>query len=86
MHILKEFGYPVYLDIGHAIRKYGIPSSNKEGGTKEFIFTLGQVARALKCGIFVEVHPSPSKALCDAATQLSFKEFITLMEILEGPL
>ena len=30
-------------------------------------------------GIFVEVHPDPQNALCDAATQLSFLEFEDLL-------
>jgi len=80
-YILKSFGYPVIFDVGHSIRKYGIPSANIEkGGTKEFIFTLASSAIACKIdGIFVEVHPNPSKAKCDAATQLSFNEYEKLI-------
>jgi len=76
IHTLKSFGYPVFVDVGHAIRRYGIPSSDlKLGGMKTFVPTLARVAAALHCGVFVEVHPKPEKALCDAVTQLSFKEF-----------
>lgn len=74
--ILKEFGYPVYFDVGHSIRKYGISSHKKEGGRKEFVNTLAKSAIATGIdGIFVEVHPQPEIAMCDSATQLSFKEF-----------
>jgi len=80
LYTLKTFGFPVFLDVGHAVRKYGIPSSNmKHGGMKNFIPALAKVAKALDCGIFVEVHPDPEKAKCDAATQLSFDEFRFLM-------
>lgn len=80
-HILKSFGYPVFFDAGHSIRKYGVPSANLEkGGTKKFIYTLARAAIACGVdGIFVEVHPNPSLAKCDAATQLSFDEFEKLI-------
>jgi len=80
LQILKEFGYPVYLDVGHSVRKYGIPSCMKDGGNKEFVNTLGKVALALDCNIFVEVHPNPEEAKCDSATQLSFEEFESFIE------
>lgn len=81
-YILKSFGYPVFFDVGHSVRKYGIPSANLEkGGTKEFICTLARAAIACKIdGIFVEVHPSPRIAKCDAATQLPFDEFENLIK------
>ena len=81
-YILKSFGYPVFFDAGHSVRKYGVPSANLEkGGTKEFIYTLARAAIACKIdGIFVEVHPNPGIAKCDAATQLSFDEFEKLIE------
>lgn len=80
-YIMKQFGYPVIFDVGHSVRKYGVPSANlKYGGAKEYINTLASAALATKInGIFVEVHPDPPSALCDAATQLSFDEFISLM-------
>jgi 2-dehydro-3-deoxyphosphooctonate aldolase (KDO 8-P synthase) len=75
--ILKSFGYPVIFDAGHSVRKYGIPSRDiAKGGEKEFIATLAKAAIGSGAdGIFIEVHPEPRKALCDAATQLDFKEF-----------
>jgi 2-dehydro-3-deoxyphosphooctonate aldolase (KDO 8-P synthase) len=80
-YVLKSFGYPVFFDAGHSVRKYGVPSANLEkGGTKEFIYTLARAAIACKIdGIFVEVHPNPDMAKCDAATQLSFDEFENLI-------
>ena len=80
-HILKSFGYPVFFDAGHSVRKYGVPSADLEkGGQKEFIYTLARAAIACKIdGIFVEVHPNPEIAKCDAATQLSFEEFEKLI-------
>lgn len=73
--ILKSFGYPVVFDAGHSIRKYGIPSADPAGGTKHFLQTLMSACAATNlAGLFVEVHPDPQNALCDAASQLSFDE------------
>jgi len=77
-YIMKQFGYPVFFDVTHSVRKYGVPSSDlKNGGSKEFVYALAKSAIATGCvdGLFIETHPTPDKALCDAATQLSFNEF-----------
>lgn len=79
--ILKQFGYPVIFDAGHTVRKYGVPSCNLQGGSKEFIRILAKAAIAAGAdGIFVEIHPEPAKAKCDSATQLSFEEFKSLIK------
>ncbi len=73
--IMKSFGYPVIFDAGHSIRKYGIPSSDPAGGTKQFLQPLlSACAGTNLAGLFIEVHPDPQNALCDAASQLSFDE------------
>jgi len=73
--IMKSLGYPVLFDAGHSIRKYGIPSSDPAGGTKQFLPSLMSACAATNlAGLFIEVHPDPQNALCDAASQLSFDE------------
>lgn len=73
--IMKSLGYPVLFDAGHSIRKYGIPSSDPTGGTKEFLPALMSACAATDiAGLFVEVHPDPQNALCDAASQLNFDD------------
>ncbi len=73
--IMKSLGYPVFFDAGHSIRKYGIPSSDPAGGTKQFLQSLMSACAATDiAGLFIEVHPDPKNALCDAASQLSFDE------------
>jgi 2-dehydro-3-deoxyphosphooctonate aldolase (KDO 8-P synthase) len=68
---LQNIGYPVIFDITHSIRRYGIPSANPEGGSKQFLDILGRAGVAAGVdGLFVEAHPCPSEALCDAASQL----------------
>ena len=69
---LGRLGYPVVFDITHSIRKYGIPSADAKGGAREFLPVLSRAGVAAGVdGIFIETHPDPEKALCDAASQLS---------------
>jgi len=68
--LLGRIGYPVVFDITHTIRKYGIPSKDPRGGTREFLTTLARAGVAAGVdGIFIEAHPNPPEALCDAASQ-----------------
>lgn len=83
---LNQLGYPVVHDITHCVRKYGIPSSDAKGGAREFLPVLSRTGVACGVdGIFIEVHPEPAKAKCDAASQLcvyDLEEFIRpLLEI-----
>lgn len=83
---LNETGYPVIFDITHSIRRYGIPSADPKGGNKEFLPTLSRAGVASGVdGIFIETHPDPSTALCDAASQMcvyDLEEFLKpLLEI-----
>ena len=69
LEIMKEFGYPVIMDATHSVQ---MPSSSGvTGGDARFIPTLAKAAAAVGIdGLFLEVHPDPSKALSDAASQL----------------
>jgi 2-dehydro-3-deoxyphosphooctonate aldolase (KDO 8-P synthase) len=68
---LNNIGYPVVFDITHSIRKYGIPSADAKGGAREFLPVLSRAGVAAGVdGVFIETHPEPEKALCDAASQL----------------
>lgn len=68
---LNNLGYPVVFDVTHAIRKYGIPSADAKGGAREFLPVLARAGVASGVdGLFIETHPEPEKALCDAASQL----------------
>jgi 2-dehydro-3-deoxyphosphooctonate aldolase (KDO 8-P synthase) len=68
---MGKLSYPVVFDITHSIRKYGIPSADAKGGAREFLPVLSRAGVAAGVdGIFVETHPEPEKALCDAASQL----------------
>ncbi len=68
---MNNLGYPVVFDITHCVRKYGIPSSDAKGGMKEFLPVLSRAGVASGVdGVFIDTHPEPEKALCDAASQM----------------
>ncbi len=68
---LNETGYPVVFDVTHSIRKYGIPSADPNGGARQYLKVLARAGVASGIdGLFIETHPCPSEALCDAASQL----------------
>jgi 2-dehydro-3-deoxyphosphooctonate aldolase (KDO 8-P synthase) len=77
---MRKFDYPVVFDITHSIRKYGIPSSDPKGGNREYLPVISRAGVAAGVdGIFIEVHPDPPCAKCDAASQLyldTLEEFI----------
>ena len=79
--VMKEIGYPVLFDAGHQVRRYGIPSTDPEGGApREFIPVLVRSAVAAGAnGVFLETHPSPKEALCDAASQFPLDQLEELM-------
>jgi 2-dehydro-3-deoxyphosphooctonate aldolase (KDO 8-P synthase) len=68
---LRRTGFPVVFDITHCVRRYGIPSADPRGGAREFLPVLGRAGVAAGVdGVFIETHPEPARALCDAASQL----------------
>ena len=67
---MREIGYPVVFDPTHSIRVYGLPSSDPRGGKPQFVPALTRAAVAAGCdAIFIESHPNPAEAKCDAASQ-----------------
>ncbi|GIV27355.1 MAG: 2-dehydro-3-deoxyphosphooctonate aldolase [Bacteroidia bacterium] len=85
---LQQLGYPVVFDVTHSIRKYGIPSADAKGGAREYAFTLAKAAIGAGVdGLFIETHPEPEKALCDAASQMCVYDLeaflLPLLEIYE---
>jgi 2-dehydro-3-deoxyphosphooctonate aldolase (KDO 8-P synthase) len=79
-YLLNQIGYPVVFDAGHSIRKYGIPSKDPKGSTRQFLTTLARAAVASGVdGFFIEAHPSPPDALCDAASQYALEDLESFM-------
>ena len=69
--VLQEIGCPVIFDATHVIRNYGIPSEDPRGGSPQYVPHLSRAAVAVGCnGLFLETHPRPKEALCDASSMI----------------
>jgi len=67
---MKEFGYPVVLDVTHSLQQPN-QSSGVTGGRPNLISTMARAGIASGVdGLFMETHPNPAKALSDGANML----------------
>ncbi len=79
--IMSELGYPVIFDAGHIVRIYGISSKDPRGGEPQFIPTLTRAGIAAGAhGLFVETHPNPPEAHCDAASVMALDKMEDLVK------
>jgi 2-dehydro-3-deoxyphosphooctonate aldolase (KDO 8-P synthase) len=78
--IMQGIGCPVIFDATHVIRNYGIPSEDPRGGSPQYVPHLSRAAVAVGCdGLFLETHPRPSEALCDASSMIPLNEMGDLL-------
>jgi 2-dehydro-3-deoxyphosphooctonate aldolase (KDO 8-P synthase) len=78
LKVMKEFGYPVILDVTHALQLPG-GEGKRSGGQPQFIETLALAGVAAGVdGIFMEVHDRPASALSDGANVLPLAQFNSL--------
>ncbi|MFA7329692.1 MAG: 3-deoxy-8-phosphooctulonate synthase [Candidatus Delongbacteria bacterium] len=69
--MMRSLGYPVVFDPTHTVRKYGVSSSDPAGGEPQYIPHLTRAGVAAGVDVlFLETHPDPASALCDAASML----------------
>ncbi|MBN1573663.1 MAG: 3-deoxy-8-phosphooctulonate synthase [Deltaproteobacteria bacterium] len=80
-HPLKDEEHPaVVFDATHSVQLPG-GADGITGGDRRFIPTLARAAVASGVdGIFMEVHPDPPSALCDATNQFHLKHLKRLLE------
>ena len=77
--IMQEFGIPVVLDITHSLQQPN-QSSGVTGGKPALIETIAKAGIAAGVdGIFLETHPSPSKAKSDGANMLQLDKLENLL-------
>ncbi|NTU58568.1 MAG: 3-deoxy-8-phosphooctulonate synthase [Chlorobiaceae bacterium] len=82
--IMRDSGWPVVFDATHSVQLPGA-GSGVSGGDRRFLLPLARAAVAAGVdGLFFEVHPEPSMAKSDAATQVPLHEFRdTVRELLQ---
>ncbi|NTV02344.1 MAG: 3-deoxy-8-phosphooctulonate synthase [Chlorobiaceae bacterium] len=77
--IMGEAGWPVVFDATHSVQLPGA-ASGVSGGDRRFLLPLARAAVATGVdGLFFEVHPDPSRAMSDAATQVPLEDFAPMV-------
>jgi 2-dehydro-3-deoxyphosphooctonate aldolase (KDO 8-P synthase) len=77
--VMKEYGYPVVLDVTHSLQLPGGQGA-QSGGQPEFIEPLARAGVAAGVdGLFMEVHDNPARALSDGANALDLRRFKPLL-------
>ena len=82
--IMRSFGYPVIFDITHSLQLPG-GMGQSSGGQREFAGPLTRAAVAVGVdGLFLEVHPQPTRALSDRGNSFELKKLGSLLSNLKS--
>ena len=78
--VMREFGYPVVLDVTHSLQLPG-GEGTRSGGQPQFIETLARAGVAAGVdGVFTELHENPAKALSDGSNALELRRLKPLVK------
>jgi 2-dehydro-3-deoxyphosphooctonate aldolase (KDO 8-P synthase) len=81
---MRSLGCPVIFDGTHSVQRPG-GLGTTSGGAAEYIPTLVKSAAAAGIdGLFMEIHPSPKDALCDAACMFNLNDLERLLRVVVG--
>ncbi len=73
--VMRDLDRPVVFDATHSVQMPG-STGDATGGRPELIPLLARCGVAAGSdALFLEVHPEPARALCDAASQLPLERF-----------
>ena len=88
---MKKLGVPVTMDATHAVQLPGADPRTKgtsTGGRREGVPVLAKAAVAAGAnGVFLEFHPKPDNALCDAPSCLPLsgaRDLLSQLKVLHG--
>ncbi len=72
--VMRDLGCPVVFDATHSVQRPG-GLGDASGGAREYVPHLMRAAVAVGVdALFLEVHPNPAEALCDAASMLKLSD------------
>lgn len=77
---MKEFGYPIIMDVTHSTQK---PSAlgRTSGGDRKYAIYMAKLANTVGVdGFFFEVHENPEKALSDGPNMIYLKNFKEILK------
>jgi len=77
--VMRDLGRPVVFDATHSVQMPG-STGTTTGGKPELVPLLARCGIAAGAdALFLEVHPQPSRALCDAGSQMPLERFEPLV-------
>lgn len=77
---MARSGTPVIFDVAHSTQLPGA-AGERSGGERRYAAVLARAAvGAGVAGLFCEVHPDPSTALCDADSQVTPEQMRSILE------
>ncbi|WP_111656144.1 3-deoxy-8-phosphooctulonate synthase [Isoalcanivorax indicus] len=78
--IMKQFGYPVFFDVTHALQMPGGRADSADGRRQQ-VADLGRAGLSQGlAGLFLEAHPDPDAALCDGPCALRLDRLEPFLE------
>jgi len=85
--IMKQFQYPVFFDVTHALQMPG-GRADSAGGRRAQVAELGRagISQGI-AGLFLEAHPDPDNAKCDGPCALRLdrlEPFLAQMQTLDN--
>ena len=85
--IMKQFNYPVFFDVTHALQKPGGRADSADG-RRAHVAELGLagISQGI-AGLFLEAHPDPDNAKCDGPCALRLdrlEPFLARMQTLDN--
>jgi len=84
---MKKLGAPITIDATHAVQLPGADPRTggaSTGGRRDGVATIAKAAVVSGAdGVFLEFHPDPDKALCDAPSCLALSEARPLLQLLK---
>ena len=77
--IMKRFADAVIMDCTHSVQPPG-PKRGKGGGNPAYVKSMALAGKAFGAvGFYLEVHPEPSKSLCDADCVLQLDKLSSII-------
>jgi 2-dehydro-3-deoxyphosphooctonate aldolase (KDO 8-P synthase) len=84
--VMKQFGYPVFFDVTHALQMPG-GRADSAGGRRQQVVELARAGMSQGlAGLFLEAHPDPDAAKCDGPCALpldKLEPFLAQMKALD---
>ena len=79
--IIQDLGFPTFFDATHSVQLPG-GHGDSSSGEREFVPVLANAAVGAGAkGLFFEVHPNPTNAMCDGDNMIPLNEAQSVLSI-----